>query len=368
MSIDVTWFQSSDPNAPQLDGTAGSLIAVLDACLLTGYGTVNVSALSVTDGLATATVDAGHGFTDGCVVEIAGANEAAFNGRKRMTRVSATQFTFDAGAATGTATGTITAKRAPLAQWEQAFTGTDKAAYRSTDPASVANFLVRFDNTGTAGVAGVSGYESMSDIDTGSNQFGNRFVFSNATAWRLFGDSRAFYLRVNKTLFFFGEPLRFDAADGFLFVIAARHYGTGSFPTSEGYLVNWLKLSLNYFAYAARDRSAGALNSPVYVDYYASKVSTVDKPAGGQGPSYAPPLVMAGPALIHDVDGTMRGIYPGLQVPAHALPASDGTYHDLLVFGEVRKFQAVRYEQGVYSSPNSNMNGQVFIDLTGPWR
>ena len=50
----VYYFNEGLRGAPQLSGTSGALIAVLDACLITGFGTVSVTSLTVADGVATA--------------------------------------------------------------------------------------------------------------------------------------------------------------------------------------------------------------------------------------------------------------------------------------------------------------------------
>ncbi|WP_297486902.1 MULTISPECIES: hypothetical protein [Pseudomonadota] len=46
----VTIYSSKDASAPALTGIAGSLVAVLDACLVNGYGT-KMSVITGFDGL-----------------------------------------------------------------------------------------------------------------------------------------------------------------------------------------------------------------------------------------------------------------------------------------------------------------------------
>src|SRR5690606_20143676 len=97
-----TLYQSSDAGAPVLSGQSGSLLAVLDACLITGYG----------------------------------------------------------------------AK--PAAGWTIAFTDGDKRVYRPGASAKSRKF-VRINDTssllGGAREAGIRGFDSMSDIDTGVHPF-----------------------------------------------------------------------------------------------------------------------------------------------------------------------------------------------------
>jgi len=97
----TTLYRSTDGSAPTMSGTAGDLIAVLDACLVNGYG---------------------------------------------------------AKAAAG---------------WTKVFSGTNKAVYQA--PAGTQFYLRVLDDgsdgTNGARVASVRGYESMSDVDTGTGDY-----------------------------------------------------------------------------------------------------------------------------------------------------------------------------------------------------
>lgn len=112
--VEVCWFDSGMAGAPTLPGnTQGAVIGVLDACLVNGFNSQTLTSLVVSGGVATATKTS-HGFWDHTVVQITGATPADLNGKKRITRVNADSFTFEAvGMANGTATGTIIAKMAP---------------------------------------------------------------------------------------------------------------------------------------------------------------------------------------------------------------------------------------------------------------
>jgi hypothetical protein len=135
-------YSSADASAPSLTGTAGSLIALLDACLVNGYG----------------------------------------------------------------------AK--PGAGWTKAFSGTNVAAYQQGTGST--EFFLRVDDNGpgagTYKEARITGYETMSDVDTGSNPFpsSTQGVGSNAMVvarksstadstvrqWQLFADERTMYMFV----------------------------------------------------------------------------------------------------------------------------------------------------------------------------
>jgi hypothetical protein len=206
MSTSVKFFRSTMTGAPSLDGVAGSLIGVLDACLVNGFNLRTFDTLVVAGNVATATVNAGHGYTAEMVVLVAGATPAGLNGEKRIISATTTTFTFAApGISDQTATGTISCRVAP-AGWEKVFSGTNLAVYRSTDVTGTREFL-RVDDTGTT-TARVVGYENMTDVNTGTGPFPNstqvsgggfwyKSIAANATVrgWEIFADSKTFYIK-----------------------------------------------------------------------------------------------------------------------------------------------------------------------------
>lgn len=125
-----TFYTSADAGAPTLNGTVGSLIGLLDAILVNGYG----------------------------------------------------------------------AK--PAAGWTKPYSGTNAAAYRING--SYTNYYFRVDDnapgTGGAREARVSMYETMSDVNTGTDGSGNRYIRKSNTldatarTWRAVADEVTFVL------------------------------------------------------------------------------------------------------------------------------------------------------------------------------
>ncbi len=207
MPIAVKWFDNTMRSAPTINGTAGALIAALDACLITGFGPVAPTGITVSGGIATATLPSGQSFAQHAVVLVSGATPTALNGEARVLTSSSTQITFATTAADGAASGTIEIRYAPVGQWQKVFTGTNKAVYRSTDVTGPRHYL-RVDDTGTT-TARVRAYESMTDVDTGTGPFPTETQYTggghwhkstaaNATAvrWCVFADSQAVLLAV----------------------------------------------------------------------------------------------------------------------------------------------------------------------------
>lgn len=208
-STSVKYFHSGMSGAPSLSGTAGTLIAVLDACLANGFGSQTVT-ISVASAVATVVLSniSTNPFDEHTVALVAGATPSGLNGEKRVLTKTATGFTFDAtGVADGTATGTISAKLA-AAGWTKLFSGTNLAAYQSSNVAS-SKCVLRVDDTGTQNARVVS-YESMTDVSAGfgpcptATQMSGGLYWpksnaanSTATKWIVVADDRAVYVKVS---------------------------------------------------------------------------------------------------------------------------------------------------------------------------
>ena len=188
MTIAVKRYTSTMTGAPSLAGQVGTLVALLDACLVNGFNTKSVSTAEQTAGVATVTTSTAHGYNVNDVVAISGANEAAWNDEFRVLTVPDTTH-FTAAIASGTAspaTGTLSAKIAPLG-WTKPFSGTDKAAYLPKAPYVQCYLRVQDDASTPTSANGrwatVRGYESMSDVDTGTGLFPTAAQSANGLQW-----------------------------------------------------------------------------------------------------------------------------------------------------------------------------------------
>lgn len=220
-------FHADQTGAPTLNGTVGSLIAVLDAVLVDGYNQVNVASIVRVGTTVTVTTSTPHGYNNPVttyweapgvnnIARIAGANETQYNGDWAITYVSASVFTFQIATAPATpATGSITTKRAP-AGFTKPYSGTNKGVYRSADVTSRQHYLQVTDiadcpNGQGARYGGWRGFESMSSMDLGNypfptilaaGTFGQYITKSStldATArmWSIYSDGKTFFLVVH---------------------------------------------------------------------------------------------------------------------------------------------------------------------------
>lgn len=168
-----TVYKSTDGSAPVLTGAVGSLVALLDACLVNGYG---------------------------------------------------------AKAAAG---------------WTKPFTGTNKAAFKNGTGSTGFYLRVQDDAPVTAKEARITGYETMSDVDTGTQPFptaaqgvggvamvvARKSATADATAraWIVVADARTVYVFVFTTdtanscySFVFGDTYSVLSGDNYRCIIIGR--------------------------------------------------------------------------------------------------------------------------------------------------
>lgn len=389
ISTSAKYFHSSMPGAPVVSGTAGSRIAMLDACLVTGFGLVTATSVIVAGGVATATFPSGHSFEPDTVALFAGATPAGLNGEKRVLTTSTNTITFDAtGITDGAATGTITAKVAP-AGWEKVFSGTNLAAYRSTDITGTRQYL-RVDDTGTTNVR-VVGYESMSDVNTGVGPFPSAPQISgggywpaassaNATAraWTLVADSRVIKvhfhtattnLGISGCVWGFGDFTSLKSGDTYACALqcAATDIAASNSiaPTSIEYCTSNSELGV-YIprSFTTLGGAVAARHLPTeYIAGYASGASAAPQsPSYPNGPDNG---LILGRKLFIEPSVCRRGVDRGVYITPQNCHAAFNWRDKIDGQGALagRKLMAVKCG----SPAGTSSQGVVFFDITGPW-
>lgn len=364
--VDVKWFASAMAGAPTLSGEAGKLIAVLDACLINGFGSVTLTSLIVSGGVATAT-KTGHGFLDHAVVRIDGATLSGLNGDKRIARLDANTFTFDAtGISDQTATGTITAKMAP-ANWGKPYSGTSKAAYARTDVLATA-MLLRVDDSPTT-YANIKAYETMSDVDTGTNAYPSIAIYqckssaagSTARDWVAVCDPQMLYFFARTGSNQWWDPLIFgdigsynpgDAHHCLLYANQQSGYGYDLF-----YKINDTVTS----RWIARAYTQIGTNVGCTLRTHGSYLSNEALGAiGNPYPNEVDNRFHAWPIEVWEGSTRARGLMPGMYNPIHAATAlTQGMVIDL-----VPQLNGHR----LFVQMLCNSTSCCAIDITGPWR
>jgi hypothetical protein len=332
-------YRSTDAGAAALtlSDTAGKLIAILDACLVNGYAVGTVSSITRSGTTATITFSAAHGLLDrGNYVTIAGADQAEYNGEFELIPATSTTATFTVSGSPATpATGTITATKTG-AGWTKPFSGTNKAAYLQGTGSNGRYF--RVDDTGTIAGRAV-GYESMSDVDTGTAAFptaaqvsgGLYLPKSSSTtnrAWIVIATEKYCYFydeyagtSASAPVWFFGD---FDSdlstSDAYNTAIIA---GTSaSYSANNGISAQAGSAAVQAGNYCARSYTQTGGSQQLYKggNYIMSNLSAY---FGAGGVAYPDPVsngLVYTPIYIIEPTVIKRGKLPGILAPFHNLP------------------------------------------------
>lgn len=395
MSTSVKHIHSGMRGAPTINGTAGPVIAALDALFVTGWGATTALSVTVAGGIATAQLTPGETFDRTAVVLVAGATPAELNGESRVLTSGNTAITWATTAADGVATGTITIKYAPQTSWQKVFAGTNKAAYRSNHVQSNGHFL-RIDDTGTT-TCRVRGYESMTDVDTGTGPFptdaqmsGGGYLWKSTVAsataspYRIFCDERFLVLAIAAGVVGssiqkaapprgFGDPIALaPGGDGWATLICAA--GSSSSAPGTASFVNGASIG---------SATAGMTLSPRLVTGLGGSVANRCAPftgtlAGTSGadaslgtmPSQVDGQIKTSKMFAMDAaTGAPRSVVPGvLFIPQSGYSGvlNDGDILDGAVDLSGRKLMVV-FDSGS-ASGSFTPQGAYLVDITGPWR
>lgn len=374
----VKWARSTMPGAPALRGQVGSLIALLDAILVDGWGIQTASSVVIADGVATATFPSDHAAAVEAVVLVAGATPAGLNGEQKVTAVAPNVIAWATEEVDGTATGTITVKMAP-AGWTKVFTGTNLAVYKSADPQAHGQFL-RVNDTGTT-AARVVGYENMTAVSTGtglfptSAQVSGGFYWGKAyTAgstdipWSIVSDARAFYLNAAAMTstsgsnykgggaYFFGDLVPHSrAGDAFATLLTgppSSHWG--------GYGAQYILTSdATVHATPRKHDGTGTAIQPDVSPYTAVNLGSLPNTVNGRV-AFTPVYVRDGTAS-SGLRADMPGIRLSMQFNAETVFAADQIFKD----------SDGRSRLNMLGGSNMNASSgfySIAIDVTGPWR
>lgn len=390
-ATEVKYFDSKMVGTPVMSGLYGSLLAVLDACLVTGFNLKTVDSIVVVDGVATATVSTGHGIAQYAVILIAGAAPVELNGEKRVTWINANTLKFDAtGISNQTATGSITLKMAP-AGWEKPFSGTNKAVFRSPNVESTRMYF-RFDDTGSYNCK-VRGYETMTDIDTGIGLFPTvnqaatgTYIFRSGAAnpsaaakdWFIIANDRFVFIgnrgyTTGTTYPFqtaaFGDFISRKVGDPYGAILRGNHNSDNAINPTSGENIT-TSVSAPSHTYLARDYTGvGGAVAAGHVAYFPFSENV---PSGSlSNLPYPNPtdnsLILCRMFARELVGGALRGDIPGiLYVPMNmqnrfcpdaSTPVFLTDVPDLP--GKVIIAVPIAYSGSTY--------GVAFFDMTGPW-
>lgn len=388
----VSYITHTMRGAPQIRGNApGSLIDALDCVLVTGWGLAAPQTLDVAAGVATATFASATAWDVGAVIEVTGASPAEINGRWRVATGSGNTLTFVTTAADGTYTGTMGIKYAG-AGWEKVFSGTNRAAYRSTDPTG-SRFYLRIDDSNGL-YARVRGYEAMTDIDTGTGLFpldsqfsGGGYwhtaIASNATAipYLLAADSKLLLQaicsgvagganNIATAVYGFGEGVALNpAGDAFASLLSASSSATNymNYGSLSGVSGDSSTNGASFFARGLHGFGGAVYARPVPEGGSTGALSGTDSTLGVAPGRVDGAIRMARMLLKDQASDDLRCVVPGChfvpQVLDNALFPEPFALSDGAGTLAGRKLAAVPVGRSAGSR-----SGTAFVDVTGPWR
>jgi hypothetical protein len=380
----VRFFHSDMFGAPQINAVAGDLIGILDACLIDGFGSKSVNSILVAGGVATVNISSGHDFEVYSVVRISGADQAELNGDWQVTTADASNLTFACpGVSDQSATGTITASRATPGYWEKSFSGTNKAAFRSTHPDN-AGFLLRIDDSAPGtGKSPVRGYEAMADIDNGDaafptvSQAGDLYWLRSSTTsaanlprpWSLICDSQFFWFLLAIYPGFYSVPFMFgrlvSGAPTDIILTACEGSYVGNQSTILAPIVRqgeWIARGADpSIVVPTLIRRLGVANMNSDLTLY----------GGGEAfPSIFSSGYVFNPSVIVQSEGRTRGLLPclqGLTSAESTLPLEPGTEPRRMVISPTSLLPRPLFMTDVIGPSYSGVSYLTF-DIQGPWR
>lgn len=378
----------------QVTGQAGSLVAFLYQALVTGGPAVTLDSITRSGTTATASKN-NHGFqmvaTDlGQWIVVAGANETEYNGLHQITSVTATSFTYEvSGTPASPATGTITAKFAPLG-WTRPYSGTNKAIFQGDDfsDGELYQFLdnATLSTLGAKGCA-VRGAEGATDVDTLISPMPQTLVSNNyplvvksdaaSSATRsafIVGDGQGFYLglRLGSSasywydFHYFGDCISETAGDNYKGCLLAAYQDSSGY-TYPGYSNQFsvggdlTATQAGKFKARTYTQDAGAimlatvLNSAIHSRMGVAGMA--QKNAANNGRHYA---------KCHLTDsGRIVGWLPGLYDLWH----NTTLLVHKAVLDEIPGLEGrkILFLKGSYGS-SAGYDYGLALDLTGPWR
>lgn len=398
----IKLLTSEQSGAPVLCGQPGSLIALLDAVLLNGFGAIGIDSITASGLIATVTVAAGHQLREHTSISISGAAPATYNGEFQIFNCSSTTFdiTLSAAPATSPATGDPIIKFPPLG-WSEVFAADGKKVYR---PAAGLRHYFKFDENPVPTIETAYGggyrharaflYETMADIEYGlpaltEDAFIQKSRNEDATPvhWLVVGDERCFWLFIawhndltsnqqwEYSPCFFGEigsnrevdphssglcagkaaysnlnPYRLvsnTSTDPSAYSMLRRLYASGYTPLPQQGM------------YILKDHTGINNAAPIVACAYELHAAALHWTADFPYPNPADAAIYAKPVHVLEPDG-VRGRFPGIYSVVQRVPnlTQPCLIPEMTINGTTRQLMMIL---------GGSVEVQWAIDITGPW-
>lgn len=254
--------------------------------------------------------------------------------------------------------------------WTKPYTGTNKAAYLM--PSGTNQRYLRVDDTGTTS-ARIVGYESMSDVDTGTGPFPTAAQMSgglywgksssgSAAAWIAVSDGALVYLfmKYGGTYWLggcFGDFESYKTSDAFNTIIIGETSAPGNTTNLDDVTAVWSASTGHYIARSYTQTGTSITAGKVTDLSSANNASAM----GGGGMTYPSPVdggLHLTPLWLSQASVAVgfRGLLPGLWNPLHSTPITHGDTFDGTGVLAGRSFEAI-----------TTFSGQMFIETSDTW-
>ncbi len=395
MSVQV--FESTDVGAPVLSGSIGALLSLLDACLVTGYGSSAITSITRSGSVATVTKTA-HGYRKHNRITISGATQTEYNGTFRVESViDANTFTYNVTGTPATpATGSPVSMKTG-AGWTKPYTGTNIAAFKQ--PASLASPMFFEVNDTNTQYGLLRGYETMTASVTGTGLFpttaqrttGGVGLWKSQTAdatarpWVLICNGGTVWMWTNTNtssdgtggvLSGWGDCLSYKSADAYnKFVIGNGWTGSSqTTPSSTYHFAPNLSIAMGQAAptdhYMARSytQSGTAIQMTKISDAAKANGQTVMGCLGTNALTYPHPVdsgLYIAPVWFYEASSyLLRGEAPGLWNMLHNSPLTVYDTFTGLAALPGKEFMALRCMPG---GNQTSQNCSVVFEISDTW-
>ena len=401
--LPVKWYHSMMRGIPLLSNQAGTLVAMLDACLINGFGQVSSNSMSVTDGVLTVNLLNSETFLLHSVVAIAGDDQ--LKGEYRVIESHSTYIKVLLNIPNQVFTNTIYVKYAPLG-WSK-ITPTapaNTALYIPKESFSGFNLYVNDNFTkaahvrlcrGASNTANMANETSLIDyvpISVSNYPFWAKGYNATPKPSFLIGDVSSFYFlqcgnnRENNyeyiatgKLAFCGDIVRYNNEDHLAAVINVEYFGDFNSFTSHSNVDTFTRLSSHLYS---KDNSASLVYKTFLGDHrgikgndfagravegYYVNDSTVYSGSTGFNVEQSLTGGVELNKMLAINEKTVRGEYPGVFFLSQMLSNID----DLTIepgSGDLAG-KLIMFKRS--STPTTWFEGQPVacaFDITGPWR
>lgn len=367
----VYTYYSTDTGIPTKTGQAGANIAIYDAVLVNGFNSKTGVTITRTLQVATATKTS-HGYREDQILLMSGSSQSEYNGEFRIYNVTTNTWDFTVTGSPATpATGSPASIVAP-AGWTKAYSGTNKAAYRS--PSGTNQFYYRIDDSGTT-TSRLIGYETMTDVDTGTGLFpttallsGGSYLQKSSTAdatvrdYVIVTNGKLVYERVKRSgsscsFMLFGDYTSRKSGDAYASAVCAG--ASSAFNTGDNQENSAVTMGATGTLYTAR--SYTQLGSALTLNRYADErvASALCGTAGYTFPNPVDGNLDVAQIRVFESTTLHRGWLPGLFNPMHNVP--------LTALNKVDGAGAYAGKQFLVVDVGASAAGQVLIEISDTW-